>query len=194
MKKILLAGTIAVLCSVTATSMAQNATALNTEKKELNQEKKELNKEKKAIKKQERAIENAEVSYQTKQQFPGDFPGATNVSYVRNGNMDEVWFTQNGVQYKAFYDPEARLIGTTTKKSISDLPAVAQKEIQKKYSGYKIDRVILFDDNENNDSDMMLYGQQFADADNYFVEMHKDSKQMILQVNMSGEVFYFAGK
>ncbi|MBX3254982.1 MAG: hypothetical protein KF862_12640 [Chitinophagaceae bacterium] len=194
MTKILLAGTIAVLCSVTVTGMAQNTTALNTEKKELNQEKKELNKEKKAIKKQERTIRESEVSYQAKQQFAGDFPGAANVSYIRNGNMDEVWFTQNGIQYKAFYDPDARLIGTTTQKSMSDLPAVAQQEIQKKYSGYKIDKVILFDDNENNDSDMMLYGQQFADADNYFVELHNDGKQIVLQVNMSGEVFYFSGK
>ena len=37
----------------------------------------------------------------------------------------------------------------------------------------------------------MLYGQQFADADNYFVEMHKGSKQVILQVNMSGRSILF---
>ena len=41
---------------------------------------------------------------------------------------------------------------------------------------------------------MMLYGQQFADADNYFVELSKDNKKIVLQVNMSGEVFYFANK
>lgn len=185
MKKILLAGTIAVLCSAAITTMAQTTASLQGEKKELNKEKKE-------VRKQERAIRNSEASYQTKQQFASDFPGATNIAYSRNSNMDEVWFTQNGVKYKAFYDADAKLVGTTTPKKVSDLPAVAMKEIEKKYNGYNIDKVILFDDNESNDSDMMLYGQQFADADNYFVELSKDSKKIVLQVNMVGEVFYFA--
>ncbi|MGN6494958.1 MAG: hypothetical protein ACTHLE_23430 [Agriterribacter sp.] len=180
MKKILLAGIITVLSTTAFTAMAQTTAALKTNKKE--------------IKKEERAIRRSEVSYQTKQQFAADFRGATNIAYSRNNEIDEVWFTQNGVNYKAFYDADAKLIGTTTTKDFSDLPAVAQKEIKKRYSEYKIDKVILFDDIETNDSDMMLYGQQFADADNYFVELSKDNKKIVLQVNMSGEVFYFANK
>lgn len=180
MKKILLAGIITILSTATFTAMAQTTAALQSNKKE--------------IKKQERELRKSEVSYQTKQQFAADFRGATNIAYSRNSNIDEVWFTQNGINYKAFYDADAKLIGTTTPKTISDIPAVAQKEIQKRYADYKIDKVVLFDDNENNDSDMMLYGQQFADADNYFVELSKSDKKIVLQVNMSGEVFYFAGK
>ena len=47
---------------------------------------------------------------------------------------------------------------------------------------------MFFDDNEWNETDMILYGNQFADADNYFVELKKDNKEIILQVNPIGNV------
>jgi hypothetical protein len=49
----------------------------------------------------------------------------------------------------------------------------------------------MFDDNEYNESDMLLYGQLFEDEDSYFVEVQKDDKRIILQVSMDGQVSYF---
>jgi hypothetical protein len=51
--------------------------------------------------------------------------------------------------------------------------------------------VIFYDDNEHNDNDMMLYGIQFEDEDNYFVELSKGSKQIVLQVTPEGNIFFF---
>jgi len=38
---------------------------------------------------------------------------------------------------------------------------------------------------------MMLYGKQFEDADNYFVELTKGAKKIIVQVDSQGLVFFF---
>jgi len=38
---------------------------------------------------------------------------------------------------------------------------------------------------------MILYGIQFEDADNYFVELSKGTKKIVLQVNTDGVVFFF---
>jgi hypothetical protein len=38
---------------------------------------------------------------------------------------------------------------------------------------------------------MILYGIQFEDQDNYFVELSKASKKIVLQVNPEGAVFFF---
>lgn len=69
-----------------------------------------------------------------------------------------------------------------------------QKRRLKKYKGYTADAVIYFDDNEYNDTDMILYGQQFADEDNYFVELVKGSKKIVLRSNMAGDVSFFSNR
>ena len=132
----------------------------------------------------------ATPAYMTAQHFMIDFPKATNVSWTR-GNFEEASFTLDGKEMKAFYDLDDELIGTTSPASYSDIPANAQKEIEKYYKGYTPTSVILFDDNEFNDTDMILYGNSFEDEDNYFVEMTNNKKTVVLQVNMEGLVSYF---
>jgi len=129
-------------------------------------------------------------SYMTEQNFMIDFPKATNVSWKR-ADFEEASFTWNGKEMNAFYDLDNTLIGTTSPASYSDLPANAQKEIEKFYKGYTPKSVILYDDNEFNDTDMILYGNQFEDEDNYFVEMTNNNKTVVLQVNMEGFVSFF---
>lgn len=82
-------------------------------------------------------------------------------------------------------------MGTSEKKTFSVLPSKAQVYILDKYPTYKIGEVVFFNDNEQNDTDMVLYGQSFEDADNYFVGLEKDNKTTVVKVNMSGEVSYF---
>jgi len=38
---------------------------------------------------------------------------------------------------------------------------------------------------------MILYEQLFQDEDNYFVELKKENKEIILEVNMNGDVSLF---
>jgi hypothetical protein len=129
-------------------------------------------------------------AYMTAQHFMIDFPNATHVTWKRAA-FEEASFTLNGKEINAFYDLDDELIGTTTPANYNEIPANAQKEIEKYYKGYAPKSVIMFDDNEFNDTDMILYGNSFEDEDNYFVEMTNNGKTIVLQVNMEGLVTFF---
>lgn len=129
-------------------------------------------------------------NYTTEQHFETDFPNAANVSWRRAG-FEEAVFTLDGKEMKAFYDYDHDLIGTTATVDYSSMPEAARKYIEKHYSDYTPQQVILFNDNEYNGSDMVLYGNAFEDADNYFVELTNNNKTIVLQVNMEGLVTFF---
>jgi HlyD family secretion protein len=83
------------------------------------------------------------------------------------------------------------LIGTTESVPVSALPAAAQKKIAKKYPGYDIRHVILFNDNKENTTDMILFGNTFEDEDNYFTELTKGDHDIIVRADRRGEVRLF---
>ena len=126
-----------------------------------------------------------------KNNFITDFGNIPVEKWERSTYFDEAVFTKNGMKYRAFYDLDGNLVGTTNVAKFSDLTPAAQKEIENKYKDYKIDKVIFYDDNEANSTDMYLYNQQFEDADNYFVEITKGTKRLVLQVTPEGAVFFF---
>jgi hypothetical protein len=163
-----------------------------------NQDEKVVKSDIKTIKKQERSdritlrkMEDKDVAYQSKDQFNIDFANVTDVSWTRSGYFDEAIFNKDGKQMKAFYDIDSHLVGTVTAKTFADLPASAQKNITKRYKDYTIDKVIFYDDNEANETDMILYGSQFDDEDNYFVELSKGTENLVLHVSTDGDVAYF---
>lgn len=190
--KTLIIATLAI--TLTTAAFAQTSSdyaVVKKDMKETNKEESSIKKEKAAERKALRKLEGKQASYQAKQQFAQDFDNVSNVEWKRTNYFDEATFTKDGHTMTAFYDYNNQLVGTTEVKAFTDLPASAQNTINKKYKDYSIQKVIMFDDNENNETDMLLYGHQFDDADNYFVELQKDNKAIILQVDMAGEVLYF---
>lgn len=185
MKKIFLATGI-LLAGATATFAHSNI--IFKHHKEARMEKREARKELR----RERRLENRdEVSNLTKNQFAIDFPKARNVRFVRSNDFDEVLFTSGKKQLKAYYDYDNELVGTTQSKTFADLPQNAQKEILKKYAGYTPREVIKFDDNESNETDMVMYGTPFDDADNYFVDLQSGNKDVIVKVDLAGNISLF---
>ena len=160
---------------------------IKNQKKEVRTEKKEIKTERKELHK----LEGNAITEETKTAFHADFGDVPNVKWKRAVYLDEAVFTKDGKEMKAYYDFYSKLVGTTMIKSFTDLPVKSQKEIKAKYKDYKIGRVVFFDDNEANESDMFFYDTQFSDADNYFVELSKDKKNIVLQVNAEGELFFF---
>jgi len=169
-----------------------NETAIKTDMKNLSAQERTIKEEKKTERKELRKLEGKEASYRSKQEFYRDFGNVPGVTWTREINFDKATFVKNGQVQKAFYDSDSKLVGTVIDKTFDDLPAKAKKTINKKYPDYNIGKVILFDDNELNETDMVLYNQQFDDADNYFIEMDKDGKQVVLQSTTDGDVDYFA--
>ena len=152
---------------------------------------KEVKKEQKTPMTPLKKLQGIEVSQVSKDNFMVDFGNIPDVEWVRSAYFDEARFTKNGKKVKAFYGFDGKLVGTSSDASFTDLPANAQREIKSMYKDYTVGNIIYFDDNETNQGDMFLYGQQFEDADNYFVEMAKGSKKIVLQVTPGGDIFFF---
>lgn len=148
--------------------------------------------EKRAERQEMRKLEGEEVSYESKEQFYKDFGDLPVIAWERTKYFDEVVFDKDGQQLRGFYDFNAQLVGTTCAKTFADLPAKAQKTLHKKYNGFNIKEVFLFDDNEENETDVIMFGQQFGDTDSYFVHLQKGNKNEVVQVSMDGAVAFFS--
>lgn len=189
--KTLIIASLAILFSAATIQAQEEYASVKQDVAKANKEggitKKEKREERKALRK----LEGPQASYQSKEQFEQDFDKATDVHWKRTKYFDEATFVQDGQKMIAFYDYKNDLVGTTQTKSFTDLPAVAQQFINKKYKDAHVEKVILFDDNEINETDMLLYNHQFDDEDNYFVELQQGTKEIVLQVDMSGEVSFF---
>jgi hypothetical protein len=123
-------------------------------------------------------------------QFSQDFPNAKYVTWA-HGRFAEASFLDGDVLKVAYYDADNNLVGSTTDMDASALPEKARDHINKMYPGYAIEKVVFFDDNEGNDTDMFLYNTSFEDKDNYFPLLVKGSKKIILKVSLEGEVSFF---
>lgn len=153
---------------------------------------KEVKKEAKSERVPLKKLEGSTVSSVAKGNFSRDFTDAKNVKWERIDTFDKASFTtKDGKEMSAFYDIDGKLVGTTQYKTFADLPEKGQNAIKKDYQDYKIGPVLFYDDNEYNSSDMILYGVQFEDQDNYFVEMTKGTKKIVLQISPEGDIFFF---
>jgi len=135
-------------------------------------------------------LEGKGVSQLSEDNFKIDFPGIMPTKWERSEYFNEAIYTKDGKNYRAYYDIEGKLVGTTTRVKFTDIPESAQKEIKAQYKDYTIGPVIFYDDNEMNSSDMFLYGQQFEDANNYFVELTKGQEKVVIQATPEGNVFF----
>ena len=182
MKKLALVLITIIFASVIGTVNGQNLAS---------ETKKEGRVEKKVERKALRKLEGSVTSEFVKKAFYTDFGNIPDVVFARRDFMDEATFTKDGQETTAYYDYHGQLVGTTSIVPFDKVPLAGQLEIKKKYPNYKVESVIFYDDNEANDTDMVLYGIQFDDADNYFVKLSGKDKNLVLQVNSSGEVFFF---
>jgi hypothetical protein len=131
------------------------------------------------------------VSFASKNSFGIDFPKATDMSWERSGVFDQVSFISDGQKLTGYYDSEGNLVGTTTTKKLADLPEKTQKILADKYADYKVGPIIFFHDNDQNDSDMVLWATQFDSEDLYFAELDKGPDKIVVQITPSGDVSYF---
>ena len=131
------------------------------------------------------------ISYKAQEQFRIDFGNIPEVIWRSEANFDVATFKKDGTVESAYYDYYAGLVGTTIQKSFEDMPLKAREYINKHYGDYTKGDVILFDDDEYSETDMTLFGRQFEDQDNYFIELTKNDKRIVLESDPDGNVTYF---
>lgn len=190
MKKIFFLLATVLTVSQTVNSQTIDA-SLKNGTKSLNTHEKSIKNDKKQSRRELRELNGNEVNSKVAFRFSKDFPGATATQWERLDNFDEASFSMDGQWTSAFYDDKPELVGTTVVKVFSDLPIKAQKILTEKYKDYKVGDILFFDDNEQNETDMILYNQQFEDKDSYFVELSQKNKKILVQVSMDGDVSYF---
>ncbi len=152
---------------------------------------KALKHEKRSEKKTVKNLNGSDGSKINKLNFNTDFGKNNDVTWTRTAYFEEATFSKDGHEMTAYYDFEGQLVGTTTYKTFADLPAYGQKYITKKYSDYAIGSVLFYNYNGAKDIDKVLYGSQFGNADNYFVELTKGDNKIMLQVDPVGVVTFF---
>jgi len=191
MKKALLSVTVLMISSLALFAQTQEK-AVNNDIALLKKNENRIKKEEREDRKELRQIGNSQAGYLTLENFKVDFPKAKIVRSGQEPGFDRVVYKENGTEHDALYDFQGMLIGITTEKSFSDLPATARQFINKKFPGYKKDLVLLYDDNEENDTPPLLYEESYTGPDSYFVELNRDGKAIVLQVDMGGTVSFFA--
>ncbi|MBS1747824.1 MAG: hypothetical protein JST21_16795 [Bacteroidetes bacterium] len=138
-----------------------------------------------------RKLRGTEVSNFSKQNFETRFPKATNVTWIREDYFDVASYTMNNKSMKAYYDEDSHLVGTISPSTFDKLPISARNYIGKHYKGYSPEKVIFYDDNEANSTDMIMYNTQFEDMDSYFVELSNGTHEIVLHVFKDGNVMFF---
>jgi len=142
-------------------------------------------------KKSQKSLKLYEPTVQTRAMFAEDFDNVPVAEWKQVDNFDEACFTQNGKRYSAFYDADNNLVATTSGATFEDLPMRAQDYIDTKYAGFVVDQVIYYDDNEFNETDMVLFSQPFQDEDSYFAELSNGTQRVVLHVYLNGDVSLF---
>ena len=190
MKKVILL--VAAMTLTIAVSQAQTVQEKKVKKeiRSLDRKDPDAKNEKKNLRRELHLLKGQDVSNESKSQFSKDFRDVSNVKWRRSDYFDEATFMRKGSSMTAFYDEDSKLVGTTTAKKYSDLPFKAQNKINQKYKGYSKGNVIFYDDNEDNQTDIYLYGRTFDD-DSYFLEISKNGMKSVLQITPNGEVSYF---
>lgn len=125
------------------------------------------------------------------QKFNANFPKAQNVAWSVPANYVQVDFTSNGKHRAAYYDYNNHLIGTSHFLSYSMLPENGRARIARDYKGYTPVKTMFYDDNEDNDLNMILFDMPI-EKDSYFVQLKNGAKQIVVQVDTDGEVSYFS--
>lgn len=181
MKKILCVITVAMMLSLPVLAYSRNLP------NETGRESRKLVRKEKREGRREEWLHS--VNTVTETRFHIDFPAARDVSWTED-KYAEASFYDDGQLKTAYYDDDNTLVGTTVDVDVASLPEKARRYINKKYPDYTIERVIFFEDNQANDTDMILFDNSFEDKDNYFPVLAGDSRRIILKVNEEGDTSF----
>lgn len=107
-------------------------------------------------------------------QFDAEFINAQNVIWTVDRSFQKAEFVQDGVQKTAFYNLQGDFVALTQDVDAKAVPAKTQGDIAKKYPGYKINEVIVVQNNTEVNPD--------ADDTAYFVDLKSDSKEVLVKI------------
>jgi hypothetical protein len=94
------------------------------------------------------------VSYAVLTQFKSDFENVSNVNWTVSKNSQQANFTQNNVNYTAYYDAVGEYWGIATEVSLANVSKEVKNTLAKDYAGYDVTSVTRF---ESQDEEPAVY-------------------------------------
>ena len=122
------------------------------------------------------------VSFSVQNEFDEEFSNASNVVWSITPNCQKATFVEDGTRKTAFYSLQGEYLGVTQVVAYSAVAGSAQKEIAAKYPGYSVGDVIKLTTNDATSG---------FDQTVYFVDVKNDSKEVLLRVTPSANVYFF---
>lgn len=158
--------------------------AIHKDKKELRQDRAALDAQKDEV---HQIKELSDIPQVTMNKFQAQFPKATNVEWSVPDNMIRADYSVGTSNRVAFYNWNNELVGHGRFLAYANLPEKAKKTISKKYVGYQPMQTIWYDNNEDNDDIVYMWGYPFSE-DSYFTQLKKGNKTIVLKVGDDGFV------
>ena len=154
-----------------------------------------IKKDKQEIKNNERPplrkLDGTTVSQDSQTSFYMSIGNVPDIKWTRGTYYDEATYNKDKQDMKAYFDINGAFVGTTTIMAATDLSTSLQKSIKKLYPDATLGQVTSFQDNEENTTDMTLYGIQFESKNQYFVELTQGSNKLVVMCNKDGDVSLF---
>ena len=138
-----------------------------------------------------RKLEGTTINQDSQTSFYMTIGNVPDIKWIRGTYYDEATYNKDGQDFKAYFDINGALVGTTTLKKATELSNPVEKSIKKLYPDATIGQVTYFQDNEDNTTDMILYGVQFESKTQYFVELTQGDKKFVVTCNNSSDVSLF---
>ncbi len=133
-------------------------------------------------------IDGNKVSSSTIKKFTEDFGSTSNVVWEKSKSLSKAAFTLNGRRMTAYYNSHAKLVGTTSAKSILDMPSQAQTQIKSLFKDYSVVSVVLFDNNGANNTELAKNGSSVNNG-NYLVSLIKDNNTIVVRIDIVGDTY-----
>ena len=111
--------------------------------------------------------------------FKTDFKSADDAMWTVTPSSQKVSFTQNNIDYTAFYSFNGDYLGITQNVSYKRMPSAVKKEITNEYKGYEVSNVIKY---KTHGADEPVV---------YFVDMKNAAKEIVLKVTPDRSVAFF---
>jgi len=138
-----------------------------------------------------RKLDGTTVSQDSQTSFYMTIGNVPDIKWTRGTFYDEATYNKDGQDSKAYFDINGALVGTTTIKKATDLSNTIEKSIKKLYPDATIGDVTYFQGNEDNTTDMIIYGIQFESKTQYFIELTQGTNKFVVTSNKEGDVTLF---
>ncbi len=135
---------------------------------------------------------SAAINPVAEENFKAEEGTIPHVKWTKEGIFDEASYVKDGIPMTDYYDFSGNLVAATSIRKFSDLPVKTQNRIKSEYKDYRIGTVMFYNDKREFPAEVYMYGHEFDSSDNWFVELKKAARTVILKVSPDGEIYLFS--